>query len=165
MKIEIPHIESLADVLIDHLDFFSQNKCFAFVGEMGAGKTTIIQKILNLNGVKNLQGSPTYSIINEYETEEGIILYHLDCYRIKNNAEAFELGIEELLSKKNNQSIKFRWIDEPKDTFFELKIIIDDITQDISLIITDFAEDEEDEEEAKLLWSKQIEKLRQSIGS
>lgn len=101
MKIEIPHIESLADVLIDHLDFFSQKKCFAFVGEMGAGKTTIIQKILNLNGVKNLQGSPTYSIINEYETEEGMILYHLDCYRIKNNAEAFELGIEELLSKKN----------------------------------------------------------------
>lgn len=101
MKIEIPHIESLADVLIDHLDFFSQKKCFAFVGEMGAGKTTIIQKILNLNGVKNLHGSPTYSIINEYESEEGMILYHLDCYRIKNNAEAFELGIEELLSKKN----------------------------------------------------------------
>ena len=101
MKIEIPHIESLADVLIDHLDFFSQKKCFAFVGEMGAGKTTIIQKILNLNGVKNLQGSPTYSIINEYESEEGMILYHLDCYRIKNNAEAFELGLEELLSKKN----------------------------------------------------------------
>ena len=101
MKIEIPNIESLADVLIDHLDFFSQKKCFAFVGEMGAGKTTIIQKILNLNGVKNLQGSPTYSIINEYETEEGMILYHLDCYRIKNNTEAFELGLEELLSKKN----------------------------------------------------------------
>ena len=101
MKIEIPNIESLADVLIDHLDFFSQKKCFAFVGEMGAGKTTIIQKILNLNGAINLQGSPTYSIINEYETEEGMILYHLDCYRIKNNAEASELGLEELLSKKN----------------------------------------------------------------
>ena len=71
----------------------------------------------------------------------------------------------ELLTKKNNQSIKFRWTDEPKDTFFELKIIVDDITQDISLIITDFAEDNEDEEEAKLLWNKQIEKLRQSIGS
>ena len=71
----------------------------------------------------------------------------------------------ELLSKKNNQSIKFRWTDEPKDTFFELKIVVDDITQDISLIVTDFAEDEEDKEEAKLLWNKQIEKLRQSIGS
>ena len=71
----------------------------------------------------------------------------------------------ELLSKKNNQSIKFRWTDEPKYTYFELKIVVDDITQDISLIVTDFAEDEEDEEEAKLLWNKQIEKLRQSIGS
>ena len=71
----------------------------------------------------------------------------------------------ELLSKKNNQSIKFRWTDEPKDTYFELKIVVDDITQDISLIVTDFSENEEDEEEAKLLWNKQIEKLRQSIGS
>ena len=71
----------------------------------------------------------------------------------------------ELLSKKNNQSIKFRWLNEPSDTFFELKIIVDDITQDISLIVTDFAEDKDDEEEAKLLWEKQIEKLRQSIGS
>ena len=71
----------------------------------------------------------------------------------------------ELLSKKNNLSVKFRWTNEPKDTFFELKIVIDDITQDVSLIITDFAEDEEDLEEAKLLWNKQIEKLRQSIGS
>ena len=71
----------------------------------------------------------------------------------------------ELLSKKNNLSVKFRWTNEPKDTFFELKIVIDDITQDVSLIITDFAEDEEDLDEAKLLWNKQIEKLRQSIGS
>jgi hypothetical protein len=71
----------------------------------------------------------------------------------------------ELLSKKNNIGIKFRWEDEPKDTYFELKIQIDDLTQDVSLIVTDFAEDEEDEEEAKLLWEKQVEKLRQSIGS
>ena len=71
----------------------------------------------------------------------------------------------ELLNKKNNQGIKFRWLDEPDDTYFELKIEVDDITQDISLMVTDFAEDEEDKEEVKLLWEKQIEKLRQSIGS
>mgnify|MGYP006139650103 FL=1 len=71
----------------------------------------------------------------------------------------------ELLNKKNNQGIKFRWLDEPADTYFELKIEVDDITQDISLMVTDFAEDEEDKEEVKLLWEKQIEKLRQSIGS
>ena len=71
----------------------------------------------------------------------------------------------ELLSKKNNQWIKFRWLEEPTHTYFELKIVVDEITQDISLIITDFAEDQDDEEESKLLWDKQIEKLRQSIGS
>ena len=71
----------------------------------------------------------------------------------------------ELLNKKNNQGIKFRWLDEPAETYFELKIEVDDITQDISLMVTDFAEDEEDKEEVKLLWEKQIEKLRQSIGS
>tara|TARA_B110000211_G_C14070643_1_gene549816 strand:+ start:143 stop:526 length:384 start_codon:yes stop_codon:yes gene_type:complete len=71
----------------------------------------------------------------------------------------------ELLSKKNNQGVKFRWLDEPADTYFELKLEVDDITQDISLIVTDFAEDEEEEEEGRLLWDKQIEKLRQSIGS
>ena len=71
----------------------------------------------------------------------------------------------ELLSKKNNQGVKFRWLDEPADTYFELKLEVDEITQDISLIVTDFAEDEEEEEEGRLLWDKQIEKLRQSIGS
>jgi uncharacterized protein YndB with AHSA1/START domain len=71
----------------------------------------------------------------------------------------------ELLSKKNNQGVKFRWLDEPADTYFELKLEVDGITQDISLIVTDFAEDEEEEEEGRLLWDKQIEKLRQSIGS
>ena len=101
MMVEIPNIDSLEAVLRKHLNFFNQNKCYAFKGEMGAGKTTIIQKLLELQGVKERQGSPTYSIINEYETVKGQALYHLDCYRIKNDLEAFELGLEELLSKKN----------------------------------------------------------------
>ena len=108
-------------------------------------------------------------LFNQISTPSGLSEWFADNVNLKGkNYTFFWNGDEqeaELLSKKNNQSIKFRWIDEPKDTFFELKIIIDDITQDISLIITDFAEDEEDEEEAKLLWNKQIEKLRQSIGS
>ena len=108
-------------------------------------------------------------LFNQISTPSGLSEWFADNVNLNGkNYTFFWDGDEqeaELLSKKNNQSIKFRWIDEPKDTFFELKIVIDDITQDISLIITDFAEDEEDEEEAKLLWNKQIEKLRQSIGS
>ena len=108
-------------------------------------------------------------LFNQISTPSGLSEWFADNVNLNGkNYTFFWDGDEqeaELLSKKNNQSIKFRWTDEPKDTFFELKIIIDEITQDISLIITDFAEDEEDEEEAKLLWNKQIEKLRQSIGS
>ena len=108
-------------------------------------------------------------LFNQISTPSGLSEWFADNVNLNGkNYTFFWDGDEqeaELLSKKNNQSIKFRWTDEPKDTFFELKIVIEDITQDISLIITDFAEDEEDEEEAKLLWNKQIEKLRQSIGS
>ena len=108
-------------------------------------------------------------LFNQISTPSGLSEWFADNVNLNGkNYTFFWDGDEqeaELLSKKNNQSIKFRWTDEPKDTFFELKIVIDDITQDISLIITDFAEDEEDEEEAKLLWNKQIEKLRHSIGS
>ena len=101
MTIAVPDIDCLEHVISEYRDFFSQHKCYAFNGEMGVGKTTLIQKILQMYGVKNLQGSPTYSIINEYQSNQGIDLYHLDCYRIKNDQEAFELGLEELLNKKN----------------------------------------------------------------
>lgn len=101
MTITVPDIDCLEHVISEHHDFFSHHKCYAFNGEMGVGKTTLIQKILQMYGVKKLQGSPTYSIINEYQSNQGIDLYHLDCYRIKNDQEAFELGLEELLNKKN----------------------------------------------------------------
>ena len=108
-------------------------------------------------------------LFNQISTPSGLSEWFADNVNLRDkNYTFFWDGDEqkaELLSKKNNQSIKFRWLDEPSDTFFELKIIVDDITQDISLIVTDFAEDKDDEEEAKLLWEKQIEKLRQSIGS
>jgi uncharacterized protein YndB with AHSA1/START domain len=73
--------------------------------------------------------------------------------------------VAKVLSKKNNQSIRFQWEDEDEDTYFELKIEVDDITNDVSLIITDFADDEDDVADAKLLWGNQVEELRSCIGS
>ena len=108
-------------------------------------------------------------LFNQISTPSGLSEWFADNVNLNGKNYTFfwdgDKQESELLSKKNNQSIKFRWTDEPKDTYFEFKIVVDDITQDISLIVTDFAEDKEDEEEAKLLWNKQIEKLRQSIGS
>jgi uncharacterized protein YndB with AHSA1/START domain len=68
-----------------------------------------------------------------------------------------------LISKKNNHSVKFKWDEEDDDTFFELRIQIDDLTQDVALIVTDFA-DEDELEEAKLLWETQLSNLHAIIG-
>ncbi len=72
-----------------------------------------------------------------------------------------------LSSKKTGEKIKFRWIDEKNndtDYFFELRILEDEITKDVSLMVIDFATDDE-LEEAKLLWENQISDLKHVIGS
>jgi hypothetical protein len=72
-----------------------------------------------------------------------------------------------LSAKKTDEKVKFRWIDEEnKDTdfYFELRILEDEITKDVSLMVTDYAA-EEDLDEVKLLWESQISDLKHVIGS
>ena len=69
-----------------------------------------------------------------------------------------------LLSKKKNQHIRFQW-EGSADEFFEFRIQIDELTSDISLIITDFADDDDDKEDATQLWNLQIDQLKSVIGS
>lgn len=72
-----------------------------------------------------------------------------------------------LASKKTGEKVKFKWVDDnKKDTeyFFELRILEDEITKDVSLMITDFAEKDE-VEESKLLWKNQVSDLKHVIGS
>jgi len=71
-----------------------------------------------------------------------------------------------LLRKNNNEKIQFQWLeDESTDYYFELRIQFDEITKDVSLIVTDFADDEEEVEESKLLWTNQVADLRKVLGS
>tara|TARA_Y100001954_G_C15226579_1_gene321392 strand:- start:102 stop:491 length:390 start_codon:yes stop_codon:yes gene_type:complete len=71
-----------------------------------------------------------------------------------------------LIRKINNEKIQFQWLDdEETDYYFELRIQFDEITKDVSLIVTDFAEDEEEIEESKLLWTNQISDLKKVLGS
>ncbi len=73
---------------------------FAFHGQMGAGKTTFIHALCDAKGVKDVVGSPTFSIINEYEYDcEGTkkVIFHMDLYRIKNEEEALRAGVEDAL--------------------------------------------------------------------
>ncbi|WP_034040434.1 START-like domain-containing protein [Wocania ichthyoenteri] len=71
-----------------------------------------------------------------------------------------------LLSKKSGERIKFRWLNDEDDTtsYFEIRIQVDEITKDVSLMITDFAEDDE-VDESKMLWENQISSLKQVLGS
>ena len=69
-----------------------------------------------------------------------------------------------LLTISNNYFIKFRWLDYPENTFFEFRIEVDEITNDVILKVTDFAEDDE-VEESKDLWTSQINTLMKNLGS
>ena len=71
-----------------------------------------------------------------------------------------------LLKKKNNCFIRFKWEDnETKDDYFEFFIQVDEMTSDVSLLVTDFAKDKEEEVEQTDLWTKQISILKRAIGS
>tara|TARA_R100000935_G_scaffold42923_1_gene65320 strand:+ start:142923 stop:143309 length:387 start_codon:yes stop_codon:yes gene_type:complete len=70
-----------------------------------------------------------------------------------------------LLGKKTNERIKFRWmVDEGSEYFFELRIQVDEITKDVSLMITDYAEEDE-VDEGKMLWENMVSELKQILGS
>ena len=78
-------------------------------------------------------------------------------------------GVEEeatIVTSKNDEKIKYKWIEsEGDETYFEFRIEIDALTKDVSLMVTDFADDEDEVEEAKMLWENQIDELKHTIGA
>lgn len=73
------------------------NKVILFHGEMGAGKTTFIKQLAKELGVTEATSSPTFSLVNEYHTTNNQIVYHFDFYRLKNETEALDMGVDEYL--------------------------------------------------------------------
>jgi tRNA threonylcarbamoyladenosine biosynthesis protein TsaE len=94
----ISELKTVASQLINHM---GDDRIILFNGHMGAGKTTLIKAICETMRVIEPVNSPTFSIVNEYSTPDGTIIYHFDCYRIKNVREALEMGAEEYLYSGN----------------------------------------------------------------
>ena len=91
----INSIEQINNVAKDFLTIIKGNKKIAFYGEMGAGKTTFVRAICNELKVTDLVTSPTFSIVNQYNTHTGQVIYHFDFYRIKLLTEIYDLGFED----------------------------------------------------------------------
>jgi tRNA threonylcarbamoyladenosine biosynthesis protein TsaE len=98
MEIIIRNKSELAECAKEFLKLTLGKRLFAFSGQMGAGKTTIIKAICKELGVKDVVTSPTFTLINEYRTIQGESIYHIDFYRIKRPEEVFDFGLEEYLS-------------------------------------------------------------------
>ncbi|WP_131538276.1 tRNA (adenosine(37)-N6)-threonylcarbamoyltransferase complex ATPase subunit type 1 TsaE [Pedobacter nototheniae] len=130
MKLEVKSLADLPNVANQLLDFAGNQKVFIFEGDMGAGKTTFIKVFCETLGVKDVVSSPTYSIVNEYESVNGPV-YHFDFYRIKDIQEAYDLGYEEYFY--GNGICLIEWPERVEellpDHFIEVEITIIDESQ------------------------------------
>jgi len=95
--IHIPGLHALPEVAAEMLDDLGNKRVVAFFGEMGAGKTTVIKALCDALKVSDKTGSPSFGLINEYRSEGGKTVYHIDFYRIRDIEEAYDLGCEEYI--------------------------------------------------------------------
>jgi len=101
-----------------------QHPVVLLFGSMGAGKTTLIKALCKVLLVEDEVSSPTYSLVNEYETEAGETIYHFDLYRLNSPEEALDFGVEEYLESGNMCLIEWpeKIVDFLPETFGVIKI-------------------------------------------
>lgn len=92
--IEIKSLETISEAAAEFVKQIDGHRVFAFYGEMGAGKTTFVKEVCRVLGVTDPVTSPTFAIVNEYQSNNGAI-YHFDFYRINKIEEAFDFGYED----------------------------------------------------------------------
>lgn len=112
MEFKIQHIEEWDDV-VERITPHITKPILLLRGNLGAGKTTFSQHLVKALGSDDEVTSPTYSIVNEYQSPKGKI-FHFDLYRLKNIEEAFDFGIEEYLDNAFFCIIEWPEIYEPE---------------------------------------------------
>ena len=86
--------EHISEAAREFVNYIGDRRVFAFYGSMGAGKTTFVKAVCEVLGVEDVITSPTFAIVNEYETPSSSI-YHFDFYRIKKLEEVYDMGYED----------------------------------------------------------------------
>ena len=93
----LEEIDNVAQIILAQ----NPNKVLLFNGNMGVGKTTLIKSLSQKLGVMGNTSSPTFSLVNEYQIIDNQYIYHFDVYRLKNEMEAMDMGIEDYLYSGN----------------------------------------------------------------
>ena len=96
-KVFCGSIEELDKIVEEILDFAQDRRLWLLEGQLGSGKTTLVKSVCQSKDVIDTVTSPTFSIVNEYQTDLGETLYHFDFFRIKDLQEAVALGLEDYL--------------------------------------------------------------------
>ena len=95
-ELKIEGLDSINAAAQKFVENMGEGKVFAFYGKMGAGKTTFIKAVCECLGVEDTVTSPTFAIVNEYQsTKVDYPIYHFDFYRIKNLDEVYDMGYED----------------------------------------------------------------------
>ena len=132
-------LENLPELSRDLLAAAGSRRVWTFYGEMGAGKTTTIKALCAELGVVDAMSSPSFAIVNEYATASGGSVYHMDCYRLNDESEAQEIGIEDYFYSGN-----FCFIEWPEripgllpDSQLKIYIkLVNELTRSVSLELT-----------------------------
>lgn len=95
MNIIIKDLTTITTAAQEFIAQMGDSRIFAFYGSMGAGKTTFVKALCEVMGVTDTVNSPTFAIVNEYDTPSGRPIYHFDFYRIKSLREVYDMGYED----------------------------------------------------------------------
>jgi len=101
MQIKVSNLSELPNAAKQILEEIKERKIIAFYGNMGAGKTTLITELCRALNVVDTISSPTFSLVNEYHTQNDEIIFHFDFYRIEKQEEVYDFGYEEYFYSEN----------------------------------------------------------------